>query len=156
MYVADPSGDTSTVPLSGGYNIPVTGAPSSDVVTLPFPDRLFIPLESRRLLFSEIRVEEGQRVARGQVLAEDPAHYSIPLLAPCPGTVRLGECEGHIVLCELEPPEQVSETTSSNAGPSITPLIFVPQVRHFPLPVRFQTESSYQSRPISLSPQAWQ
>jgi Na+-transporting NADH:ubiquinone oxidoreductase subunit A len=121
MYVTDPSGGTSKVMLAGGYNIPVTGSPSPDVLTLPLPDRLFIPLESRRLEFSEIRVEEGQRVARGQVLAADPGHYSIPLLAPCPGTVRLGECEGHIVLDELEPPEQASETTSSNTGPSATP-----------------------------------
>jgi Na+-transporting NADH:ubiquinone oxidoreductase subunit A len=112
MYVTDPSGDTSKVALAGGYNIPVTGAPSPDVVTLPFPDKLFIPLEGRRLEFGELRVEEGERVKRGQVLAVAPGHYSIPLLAPYAGTMRLGEAEGHVVLDELESPAQEPDTGS--------------------------------------------
>ena len=52
MYVSDTSGDTSRVALAGGYNVPVTGAPSPEVLELPLPDRLHIPLESRRLTFS--------------------------------------------------------------------------------------------------------
>jgi len=106
MYVDGPSGGASKLTLAGGYNVPVTGAPSREVLTLPHPDRLFIPLESRRFAFSELRVEEGQRVTRGQVLAVDPGHYSVPLLAPYSGTVKLGESAGHVVLDELEIPDQ--------------------------------------------------
>jgi Na+-transporting NADH:ubiquinone oxidoreductase subunit A len=113
MYVTSPSGDASRVALAGGYNIPVTGAPSPDVVTLPLPDKLFIPLDSLRLEFSELRVEEGERVKRGQVLAVDPGHYSIPLLAPFAGTVKLGEAEGHVVLDELEFPAHEPDTGSA-------------------------------------------
>ncbi len=113
MYVGDPSGVTSKVAIAGGYNVPVTGAPSSEVLELPLPDRLLIPLTSRRLEFSELRVKDGQRVQPGQVLAVDHGHYSIPLLAPCAGTVRLDGQEGHIVLDELEVPPQEPDAGSS-------------------------------------------
>ncbi|HYW68783.1 MAG TPA: 4Fe-4S dicluster domain-containing protein [bacterium] len=111
--MSDPSGGTSRVTLTGGYNVPATGAPSPEVRTLPLPDRLFIPLESCRFAFGELRVEEGQRVERGQVLAVDTGHYSVPVLAPCASTVRLSEAEGHIVLDELEAPAETPPEESS-------------------------------------------
>ncbi len=88
--------------MRGGYNVPVAGAPLPEIRELPAPDRLYLPLASRRLDFGDVRVEEGQRVARGEVLAVDPEHFSIPLLAPYGGIVRLSEVEGHIVLDELD------------------------------------------------------
>jgi Na+-transporting NADH:ubiquinone oxidoreductase subunit A len=62
------------------------------------PDRLYLPLSTPRYRFDEVVVTEGQPVTRGAVLAIDPERFSIPLLAPLTGTVRLGEAEGHVVL----------------------------------------------------------
>lgn len=84
--------------LRGGYNILLAGKPSAEVHVLPEPRVLYLPLSSRRFIFSEIRVNEGQRVKPGHVLAEDPKNYYVPLVAPRAGTVRLREAEGHITL----------------------------------------------------------
>ena len=84
--------------LRGGYDIHLTGRPASKIGLLPEVEQLQLPLRSRRFEFSEICVEEGQRVHPGQELAKDPANYSVPLLAPRAGTVRLNAAEGHIVL----------------------------------------------------------
>jgi Na+-transporting NADH:ubiquinone oxidoreductase subunit A len=104
LYVLDESGGETAVRCRGGYNIPVAGAPSPDVVTLPVPERLYVPLMTPRFSFDELRVEEGARVTRGDILAVDSSSYSIPLLAPLSGTVRLSEREGHVVLEDLETP----------------------------------------------------
>ena len=88
--------------MRGGYNVPVAGAPLAEIRELPVPERLYLPLTSRRFSFSDVRVREEQRVARGEVLAVDPERFSIPLLAPYGGIVRLSEVEGHIVLDELD------------------------------------------------------
>ena len=114
MYVEDASGAVSRTQLAGGYNVPVAGAPSAEVVTPELPDRLFVPLESRRFDFSELRVVEGQRVERGAALAVDPLRFSVPLLAPCAGTVRLSAAEGHVVLEDLEVPA----ADAAPAGPA--------------------------------------
>ena len=84
--------------LAGGYNVSIKGRPSNDVEVLPEPQVLQLPLQSRFLNFSNIRVEEGQHVLLGDVLAKDPDHFAIPLLAPRAGTVRLAAAENHIVL----------------------------------------------------------
>lgn len=84
--------------LRGGYNVALKGKPGRDVEVLPEPQTLHLPLSSRRFDFTDIRVEEGQAVQSGQVLAKDPANYSVPLLAPRAGTVRLSAIEGHVVL----------------------------------------------------------
>ncbi len=105
--------------MRGGYNVPVAGAPLCEVRELPAPDRLYLPLVSRRFRFSDVRVGEGQRVARGELLAVDPERFSIPLLAPCGGTVRLGELEGHVVLDDLDAssdPWAPSGSTSDEPG----------------------------------------
>jgi len=88
--------------VRGGYNVPVAGSPLAEIRELPVPDRLYLPLASRRFNFSDVRIGEGQRVACGDVLAVDPERFSIPLLAPYGGVVRLSEVEGHIVLDELD------------------------------------------------------
>jgi Na+-transporting NADH:ubiquinone oxidoreductase subunit A len=80
----------------------VDGAPSAQVSDLPTPGRLYLPLATPRFRFDEVRVGEGQQVARGETLAVDPERFSVPLLAPLGGTVRLGEVEGHIVLDGLD------------------------------------------------------
>jgi Na+-transporting NADH:ubiquinone oxidoreductase subunit A len=62
---------------------------------------LYLPLVSRRFTFSEVLVKEGEQVAAGQVLARDPDGFSLPLLAPLSGTVRLKAAENHIVLDDV-------------------------------------------------------
>jgi len=52
---------------------------------------------------TEIRVDDGRKVAAGDVLASDPENFRIPLLAPRAGTVRLEALEGHVVIERLEP-----------------------------------------------------
>ncbi len=93
--------------LRGGYDILLAGRPSGRVEALPEPEALYLPLRSQRFTFSEIAVEEGQRVRPGQVLAVDPDNYSVPLIAPRAGTVRLGAAAGHVVLEQVaaEPEE---------------------------------------------------
>ena len=88
--------------FAGGYNILLEGRPSDEVQVLPEPTTLYLPLRSRRFAFSNVLAGQGQRVGAGQVLANDPDSYSVPLLAPRAGTVRLGAVEDHIVLEDVE------------------------------------------------------
>lgn len=82
--------------------MPLAGKPGDFIDVMPEPTKLYIPLVSRRFGFSKLLVEEGQNVHQGHPLAEDPDNYSIPLLAPREGTVRLNEVEGHIVLDDVK------------------------------------------------------
>ena len=84
--------------LRGGHDVSLRGRPSSKVEALPDPEALYLPKYSRRFSFSELCVADGERVHPGQVLAKDPANYSVPLLAPRAGTVRLSAVADHIVL----------------------------------------------------------
>jgi Na+-transporting NADH:ubiquinone oxidoreductase subunit A len=109
--------------LRGGYNITLSGKPSSEVEVLPEPAVLHLPLGSRRLSFDTVLVGEGDRVHLGQELALDPANYSVPLLAPRAGTVRLGAAPGHITLEDIakepeEPPhpDEDAEHVPSGKG----------------------------------------
>lgn len=83
--------------LRGGYDIMLAGRPDDKVLVLPESDVLYLPLRSSRFEFTDVRVVEGEHVRPGHVLAKDPGNYSVPLLAPRGGTVRLTE-PGHIVL----------------------------------------------------------
>ena len=91
----------------GGYDVGLSGRPAAEVAVLPEPDALHLPLASRRFRFTDICVEEGRRVEPGHVLARDPRSYSVPLLAPRAGTVRLATHPGHITLEDVarEPEE---------------------------------------------------
>ena len=82
----------------GGHNILLQGRPDGMIKLMPEPEVLYLPLVSRRFSFGEVCVEEGQQVNGGDVLARDPENYSIPLLAPRAGRVRLNAKEGYIVL----------------------------------------------------------
>ena len=84
--------------FEGGYNILLQGKPEGIVKLMPEPEKLYLPLSSRRFAFSEICVEDGQRVSTGDVLAKDPGNHAVPLLAPRNGTVRLKAAENHVVL----------------------------------------------------------
>jgi Na+-transporting NADH:ubiquinone oxidoreductase subunit A len=84
----------------GGHNIYLQGRPDVTIKLLPEPEVLYLPLRSRRFSFGEVCVEESQQVNGGDVLARDPDNYSVPLLAPRAGRVRLNAKEGHIVLEE--------------------------------------------------------
>jgi Na+-transporting NADH:ubiquinone oxidoreductase subunit A len=96
----------------GGYNVLLEGAPSIETVNYDRPDVLHLPLFSSRLEFSQLQVEHGQSVTRGQVLATDPVNYSVPLLAPLSGMVNLEAVERHITL------ENLSDTAADNPGDS--------------------------------------
>ena len=87
--------------LRGGYNIRITGRPSREVEVLPEPDALYLPLQSRRFTFTQLCVEDGDRLSPGQIIAEDPENYSVPLLAPRAGTARLNAVEDHVVLEDI-------------------------------------------------------
>ncbi|MHC4199286.1 MAG: hypothetical protein ACYSU0_04785, partial [Planctomycetota bacterium] len=109
--------------LRGGYNVRLDGKPEGRVEVLPEPEVLYLPLVSRRFSFGELKVVEGERVYPGRVLAEDPGHHSVPLLAPRAGTVRLEAVEGHITLEDItkepeEPyhPDEDAEHVPKGAG----------------------------------------
>jgi len=87
----------------GGYTIDMAGFPAATVAALPVPRHLHMPLGSRRLAFTDLRVSEAQRVAAGSVLATDPTRHGLPLLAPRGGTVQLDDVDGHITLTDLAP-----------------------------------------------------
>jgi len=90
----------------GGYNVNLIGAPSLDVEKLAPPEMLCIPLHGRKLEFSELCVAEGDTVTPGQALATAPLSFSVPLVAPCGGTVSLSKLDGHIVMENLNCPAQ--------------------------------------------------
>ncbi len=75
--------------LRGGYNVPLAGRPGGSVDVLPDPDALHLPLASRRLRFSQVRVTDGQTVRPGEILAVDPDNYNVPMLAPRAGRVTI-------------------------------------------------------------------
>ena len=75
--------------MKGGYDVPLAGRPSSRVEVPDDPSAFYLPLKSRRFNFSEILVREGQCTAQGHVLARDGDNFSVPLLAPRAGVVRL-------------------------------------------------------------------
>ena len=102
----------------GGYNVNLMGSPSHDLEKVPPPEKLHIPLCSKYLHFSELRVAEGDNVTAAQILAIDPDNFSVPLLAPCGGVVRLEELAGHIVLENLNCP---SDPTPDPKAPTHVP-----------------------------------
>ncbi|MCP4379046.1 MAG: 4Fe-4S dicluster domain-containing protein, partial [bacterium] len=77
---------------------------------------------SKRLTFSELRVNDGDSVTAGQVLAVDPDTFSLPLLAPCGGTAQLSRIDGHIVIenpsCPSEPSPNPEVPTHVSYDPS--------------------------------------
>ena len=95
----------------GGYNISFQGRPDGAIKVLSEPNVLYLPLRSRRFVFSELCVEDGQRVNDGDVLAKDQDNYAVPLLAPRAGTVRLKPVENHIVLEDIAPLEKHAHVT---------------------------------------------
>ncbi len=91
----------------GGHNVLLQGRPDGTVQAMPEPERLFLPLQSERLRFSDLHVTEGQKVEAGDVLATDPDNFDVPLLAPRAGNVRLEKAKDHIVLEQIKgPPTQ--------------------------------------------------
>lgn len=74
------------------------GIPDGVIKPMPEPSVLYLPLRSRRFLFGELHVKDGQHVQGGDVLARDVNNYAVPLLAPRTGRVRLKEKENHIIL----------------------------------------------------------
>lgn len=85
----------------GGYDIHFSGKPSGLLKDVLQTEILHVPLRSQSFHFSSRCVATGQRVAAGDVLAKDPAHYDVPLLSPCCGKVDVEGTPGHITLHEL-------------------------------------------------------
>ena len=92
--------------LRGGYNILFEGRPSPVVRRLSEPKELYLPLRSRRFLFNEICVEDGQQVKAGDIIAKDPNNFALPLLAPRGGTVKLKTVANHVVLTDILPSDK--------------------------------------------------
>ncbi|MHC5061332.1 MAG: 4Fe-4S dicluster domain-containing protein [Planctomycetota bacterium] len=101
----------------GGYNILLGGKPDRSIETPAEPEVLYLPLHSRRFEFTELVVKDGQSIDGGDVLAYDPENFSVPLLAPRAGIVRLNTAKGHIVL------ENISETEFAYAEQGLLPHI---------------------------------
>lgn len=97
--------------FKGGYNLSMAGYPSLDILSMPEPSALFLPLFSCRFKFGELFVKDGQRVSVGQILARDSANYGLPLLAPRAGTVVLNEVKRHIVIKEISNGTSSSESS---------------------------------------------
>ena len=90
----------------GGHNILLLGRPDGVVRVMPEPEVLYIPLRSRRFVFSEVLIKDGQCVNNGDTLARDPDNYGVRLLSPRAGVVRLNKVEDHIVLEEVAKHEE--------------------------------------------------
>lgn len=86
------------------------GRPDARIEVLPEPEKLVVPLSSRRFNFSEICVQDGQEVNGGDILAQDPDNYNVPLLSSRAGIVRLDPEKRHIVL------ENISKTEFAYAA----------------------------------------
>lgn len=100
--------------FKGGYNLLLKGKPSQEVRELPEPDLLYLPLFSNRINFSELCVQDGEEVKQGQVLAKDAENYSVPLLAPRAGTVKLETESRHIALEKIQKsPDEAIEVESN-------------------------------------------
>ena len=93
----------------GGYNILLEGKPSDGISEHEISEVLHLPLFSRSLEFTNLKVEDGETVTQGQVLAGDPVNYSVPLIAPMSGTVNLSAVENHITLENLSSPASESD-----------------------------------------------
>ena len=101
--------------VRGGYSVRLAGAPSGTVEELPSPEKLGLPLKSRRFTFSDVAVKDAEKVRVGQVIARDPSNYLVPLLAPAAGTIRMVKGASFLEITELtgdkeqaplpEPPE---------------------------------------------------
>jgi len=100
--------------VRGGYDVQLAGRPAEGVETAPPVERLHLPLWSRRFDFSDVRVDDGQAVTAGAVLATDPRCHAVPLLAPYGGTVRLGAPERHITLEAMNLAEPVPYDVSAD------------------------------------------
>ena len=87
----------------GGYDIPLEGKPSDEIVKHQEADTLYLPLFSRGFEYTAVQVETGESVTQGQILATDPVNFFAPLLAPVSGTVNLDAVERHITLESLSP-----------------------------------------------------
>lgn len=102
----------------GGYDILLEGKPSTEIAKRAKVNSLLLPLYSRRMDFSALRVEHGDSVQKGQILAGDPANYFIPLLAPMNGVVNLTALKGHITLENLSQPEDnISQPDNEKSEP---------------------------------------
>lgn len=100
--------------VRGGYNLELSGRPTGDVDIPAIPAQLRIPLFSRRFTFSDLCVEDGATVQRGDILARDPGNRGGLLLAPRSGSVKLGP-EQHVTLT-LSDSEQPLGTDSTLTG----------------------------------------
>lgn len=96
------------------------GKPSADIRDMPEPAVLHIPLFSRRFNFDDVRVDDGEQVVEGQVLATDTANVSVPLLASRAGTVNLKASARHVT---IDGPQPCSDVAVSDSGEGTAALV---------------------------------
>ncbi len=85
--------------FKGGFNVRLRGEPSHSIKPLPQCNTLELPLTSTRFNFSIVLVKPGELVFPGDRIAIDSDNFSLPLLAPCKGTVNL-DLKGKIIALE--------------------------------------------------------
>ena len=103
----------------GGYNLLLDGRPDNRLEEVTLPEILYLPLKGERFNFTRILVANREKVRAGQPVAEDPAHFDVPLLAPCSGTADLTSIEGHVALRDLSK-DSVNPIKQQENGGKIT------------------------------------
>ncbi len=90
MYVNQPDGENRRLwQFHGGLHLPDNKALSNagPVAKAALPKRLILPLQQNIGAAAEPLVETGERVLKGQMIAEAQGYVSVPLHAPSSGTV---------------------------------------------------------------------
>jgi len=110
--------------FKGGYNVSLDGKPSDEINRPPFPKVIYLPLFSKRFTFTDLLVPDGAAVFEGQALAKDPANFSVPLLAPASGTVKIDRERRSITIDNPQSPaggalkiEEALSEGAKKAGP---------------------------------------
>ena len=77
----------NTVHLKNGYQLRLTGKPSTELELLPRPARVAVVPERLRFVKPRLNVKVGDRVKAGSVLFEDKRHPGVFFRSPGAGTV---------------------------------------------------------------------
>ena len=75
--------------LHGGLRLPAhkSEATAQPIVEVPLPDQLVVPIQQHTGAPAQPVVDVGNRVLKGQVIAEPDGEMGVPIHAPSSGTV---------------------------------------------------------------------
>ncbi|HEX41554.1 MAG TPA: 4Fe-4S dicluster domain-containing protein [Phycisphaerales bacterium] len=108
--------------LRGGYDVVLAGRPDKTLSPMPDPDALYLPLKTRRFHFTDVRVGNDDTIGQGDTLAEDPANFSVPLLAPRAGKIVYSPSDPCITLTHLaKTPAKAKPADAAAQLPHVAP-----------------------------------